>query len=45
MNNSIVTDDFQGVLDKFNTLLENNLHLISFKHFVDTNYPEKQIRN
>ena len=40
MNISIVTYDFQGVVNKVNSLRENNLYLISFKHFVDTNHPE-----
>ena len=40
MKISIVTDDFQGVLDKVNSLRKNILYLISFKHFVVTNHPE-----
>ena len=40
MNISIVTVDFQGVLDKVYSLREKNLNLNSFRHFVDNNYPE-----
>ena len=40
VNISIVTVDFQGVLDRVNSLRENILNLGSFEHFVDTNHPE-----
>ena len=39
INISIVTTDFQGVLDKVNSLRDKNLYLISFKHFIITNRP------
>ena len=42
MNLSAVTDNFQCVLDKVNTLRRNIFYLIGFKHFVDSNHPENQ---
>ena len=42
INISIVTIDFQGVLDRVKPLRESNLYLITLKHFINTNHPENR---
>ena len=45
LNIFFVIVDFQGVLDNVNSLRENNLSLISFKHCVGTNSLENDTSN